>query len=69
MSEDSQIINMLILTNKQLVFKCIDIPSSLTLTRYKFNLKQLEKIAPSISAKLGKCSSHLKKWKEIKAVM
>ena len=59
MCEDSQIINTLILTYKQLVFKCKDIPSNLTLARYKFNLKQLEKIESSISAKLGKCSSHL----------
>ena len=69
MCEDSQIINTLILTYKQLVFKCKDIPSNLTLGRYKFNLKQLEKIESSISAKLGKCSSHLKKWKRINAVI
>ena len=69
MCEDSQIINTLILIYKQLVFKCNDMPSNLTLARYKFNLKQLEKIEFSISAKLGKCSSHLKKWKGINAVM
>ena len=44
MCEDSQIINTLILIYKQLVFKCEDMPSNLTLARYKFNLKQLEKL-------------------------